>query len=447
MEVQQQGSRLMNVLLRTLVSALVALPGVVQGQAPLRLSLHDAIALARSQNAAAALAGIRAEEIEARVPQRKADLLPSVSVAAADGGRTYNTASFGLPLPGFDPRGSIIGPVRTVDLRARVSMNLYDPAARARYRGAQAVADSANFGHEAAMDAASLVAAAAYLRALRAEANVAARTADSANAAQLEEIAHAMLEAGVGVALDVTRAEAQSATGRSQMAAARTEQRQATLALRRALGVSLTQPLLLTDSLAAPSSPAPSESEAITSALSARPELRAAAAGVRSARLARNAATAGRLPGVSAFMDQGYTSSGWGNLLHTYAFGVQLSVPLLEGGRTEGRIDEQDAVLRAAELRQSDLTEQVSLEVRSALLDLSSAHEQVELARVRLRLAEAEVTQAQERFRAGVAGNADVIAALLALTSSRTQVIDAETSVRFAQVSLARAEGLISGIQ
>ena len=78
---------------------------------------------------------------------------------------------------------------------------------------------------------------------------------------------------------------------------------------------------------------------------------------------------------------------------------------------------------------------------------MDAARGQVELAVERLRLAELEVTQAQERFRAGVAGNADVITALLTRTASRAQLIDAETSLRYSQVSLARAEGLISGIQ
>ena len=431
-----------------LYSLLAIIPDATSAQAaPLRISLHDAITLARTQSTAAALAGIRAEEFEARVPQRRADLLPSMSIVAADGARTYNTASFGLPLPGLDPRGAVIGPVRTVDLRARIGMSLYDPVARARYHGAEAVADSAGLGHEAAMDAAALVAATAYLRTLHADASVNAHAADSSSAAQLLTIAHDVLEAGVGVALDVTRAEAQLAGVRTQLAAARNEQRQAALALRRALGMPLTQPLVLTDSLEAPAFIAPAESEAISTALQARPELRAAAAGAHAAQLARNAASAARLPAVAAYAEPGFTSSGYGHLLRTYAVGVQLSVPLFEGGRNEARLDEQNAALRVAELRRDDLTDQVSFEVRSALLDLNSATEQVALARERLRLAEAEVTQAQERFRAGVAGNADVITALLALTTSRGQFIDAATSLRFAQVSLARAEGRISGIQ
>jgi outer membrane protein TolC len=423
--------------------AFVPLMASAQG-APLRLSLPEAVRLARSQSTAARLADIRAGEVDARVTQRRADLLPFATAVASDGQRTYNTASFGLPFPGFDPNGSIIGPVRTVDFRARVGMNLYDPAARARYRAAQGVSDSAEAGHEAAMDAAALTAAAAYLRALRADALVAARAADSSSATQLLAIAREVLSAGVGVALDVTRAEAQLAGVRSQLAAARNEQRQAALALRRAIGVSLTQAVVLTDTLDGPQREVPSEADAVSTALRTRPELRAATAGARAARLSLDAARATRLPTIAAFADEGLTSNAYTHLLRTHSFGLQVSVPLFEGRRTEGRVDETSALLREAEVRLADATDQVTVEVRSALIDIATATEQVGLARERLRLAEAELAQAQERFRAGVAGNADAISALLALTASRAQLIDAETALRFSHISLARAEGRLS---
>jgi outer membrane protein len=438
------GSRLVRRSLALTLLAAAPSTGVAQAT---RLSLKDAMTMARTQSTTASLAGIRAEEVEARVAQRRADLLPSLSLSAADGSRTYNTASFGLPFPGFDPNGSIIGPVRTVDVRARVGMNLFDPVARARYRASTIVADSADAGHAAAMDAASLAAAAAYLRALRAEASLTARNADSASAAQLLAIAHDLLEAGVGVGLDVTRAEAQLAGVRSQLAMARTERLQADLALRRAIGAPLNAPFMLTESLDVHLSAELSEADEVALALRTRPELRAADAGVRAARQSLDAANALRLPTVGVFADQGVTSSDYGHLLRTYAFGVQLSVPLFEGGRTEGRTREQRAMLHEAEVRLADATEQVSMEVRSAMIDIMSTNGQVELARERLRLAEAEASQAQERFRAGVAGNADVISALLALTASRTQLIDAEILFRYSQVSLARAEGRLSDFQ
>jgi outer membrane protein TolC len=56
-------------------------------------------------------------------------------------------------------------------------------------------------------------------------------------------------------------------------------------------------------------------------------------------------------------------------------------------------------------------------------------------------LAEQEVSQAQERFRAGVAGNGDVITALLSLNQARTLRNDALASYQSSRVALARAMG------
>ncbi|NCW45972.1 MAG: hypothetical protein EBV77_11020, partial [Gemmatimonadaceae bacterium] len=78
--------------------------------------------------------------------------------------------------------------------------------------------------------------------------------------------------------------------------------------------------------------------------------------------------------------------------------------------------------------------------------DLSTAAEQVNAVRERLQLAEQEVAQAQERFRAGVAGNADVIAALLSLNQARTLRNDALASYQAARVALAKATGTVRSL-
>ena len=62
-------------------------------------------------------------------------------------------------------------------------------------------------------------------------------------------------------------------------------------------------------------------------------------------------------------------------------------------------------------------------------------------ARERLTLGEQELAQSRERFRAGVAGNADVITAQLNLDAARSQYIDALAAHELARVSLARAQG------
>jgi outer membrane protein TolC len=422
-----------------------AAPGGVVAVQP--LTLGDAARLAARQSAIAAGAHYRAEEIAARAREARSALLPDLSASFSDGQRTYNTASFGLPFPGFNPNGQVIGPVRTVDARGRVVANLFNPAAFGRYRSAQAAASGAEADAAALAEQAATVAATAYIRVLRAEAQVSARAADSALARDLLGIAQSQLQAGVGVALDVTRARSQLASVRAQLIAARNERDRARLDLLRTVGLPLTASVALADSLGSPAVDGElTEASAIAEARQARPDLRAAIAAEETARRAVSAARAERLPTVGVFGDDGATSNSYSHLLNTYTYGVQISVPVFEGFRTQARVQEQQAVLRQAETRRRDLEAQVEADVRGAILDVASAREQVEASRERLRLAEQELQQARERFRAGVAGNADVITAQLGLDTARSQYVDVLTAAQTARVSLARAQGRVTDL-
>jgi outer membrane protein TolC len=150
---------------------------------------------------------------------------------------------------------------------------------------------------------------------------------------------------------------------------------------------------------------------------------------------------------VGAFGNDGANGIGLNHLLNTYNYGVQITWPLFEGGRREGQIQEQQAATRDIDLRKRELLQQVALDVRGALLDIASAREQVDAARARQQVAEQEVEQARERFRAGVAGNADVITALGSLNAARTGLIDALTALQTAGLALARAEGTVSQLR
>ena len=102
---------------------------------------------------------------------------------------------------------------------------------------------------------------------------------------------------------------------------------------------------------------------------------------------------------------------------------------------------------RDLDARRRDLQQQVAVDVRGAILDMASAREQVDAARERQRLAEKEVQEARDRFRAGVAGNADVITASLTLNNARTSLVDALASFQSARVALARAEGVVTQLK
>ena len=426
------------------------------GDSPLTLSIGDAARLAARQGALTEAALARVDEAQARVTQRRADLLPNVTALASDNQRTVNSASFGFNFPSLpgqppflDPNGQVIGPVNNADVRGRVSQTLLDMGAVGRVRTARAQAQASLADALTASSLAAVQAAVAYLRVLRAEGQLVARAADSTNAAELVNIARQQLTAGVGVALDVTRAQSQGAAIRAQLIAARNERDRSRLELLRALNLPLDTRLVLRDTLAgAPAGgTGVTETEAVTLALNSRPDLRAAEEQIIAAQTAVSAIRAERLPIIGAFADDGLNAKPGGNVLTTYNWGIQVSLPIFDGARREGRIREQQAAVRELEIRRRDLRQQVSIEVRGALLDIASANEQVDAARERGQLAEQELAQARERFRAGVAGNGDVVLASIGLNAARTQLVDALTSYQSARVALARAEGVLSDLR
>jgi outer membrane protein len=422
---------------------------------PQPLTMGDAARLAARQSAPSLSARLLAREAEARVTQTRADLLPSLNALALQSGHTINSATFGISFPAapgqkplFDPNGEIIGPINTLDLRARVTVTALDFAARERLTRARLTARASDATAESAGEEAAAAAAVAYVRAARADAIVAARAVDSLLADSLVGIARDQLSAGVGVALDVTRAQSQLAGLHAELIAARGEQSRSRLELVRLIGTSLDVPVALASSLhdLTVTDPIPNEAEAVALALRTRPDLIAAERALEAGRQGTRAIRAERLPSLAAFGDDGAIGTKPSHLLNTYDWGIQLSVPILDGFRREGRISEQEAETARLEVQRRDLERQVAVQVRSALLDLATARDQVAAADERLRLAQQEYVQAQDRFKAGVAGNADVVTASLALNAARNLSIDALAAYQSARVALARAQGTATAL-
>lgn len=429
---------------------------VAQQPAPQRLSLGDAVRMAARQTALVETAALRTAQAEAVVSETRSAFLPNLSAGATEAENTLNSATFGFNFPTqpgqppfLNPLGQIIGPVTTFDVRARASQTIFDPSAFGRLRASQAGAAAVGAGQSVAAEQAATLAAVAYVQALRADAQLSARLADSSLAVDLLRIARAQLQAGVGVALDVTRAEAQLAGVRAQLIGARNTQARSRLDLARAVNLPLDTPFELTDSLATLDSvpDAGDVNVAVDEAMRQRPDVRAVESQLRAAQAQITAIRDERLPAVNAFGNGGYIGLRLNHLLATYTWGVELSVPVFDGNRRDARVTEQQAAMRELQVRERDLRQQVSVDVRSAVLDLGSARQAVDAARERVRLAEQEVSQARDRFSAGVAGDADVITASLSLNSARTQLIDAQTAYQSARVALARAEGRTTSLR
>ena len=94
-----------------------------------------------------------------------------------------------------------------------------------------------------------------------------------------------------------------------------------------------------------------------------------------------------------------------------------------------------------ATVKLSDFKGRVEFDVRSALLDVRAAEQQLETAQGAVGLANQELQQARDRFAAGVAGNIEVTQAQEAVAAASETYIAALYAHNLAKASLARAVG------
>jgi outer membrane protein TolC len=231
---------------------------------------------------------------------------------------------------------------------------------------------------------------------------------------------------------------------RERIVLAESEAARARIGLARAMGlppdarVGVTEPL--TAQTAAEGLPS-DRADALARAARSRPESRAEAARGDAARRTVAAIAAERWPRIELAADYGVNGQTPSDAIATRQIAVQVTLPLLDGFRREGRIEEQRAQARAADVRQTELERDIAAGVDVALLDLSSAEAQQAIAAERLSLAEQELDQARDRFTIGTAGNIELIDAQVSLLRARDAQIEARFAAAAARVALARAVG------
>ncbi len=115
---------------------------------------------------------------------------------------------------------------------------------------------------------------------------------------------------------------------------------------------------------------------------------------------------------------------------------------IFDGGRIKSDILESDSELQNRRNEMENLRGQVDYEVRNALLDLTSASAQVEVAKSNIELADQTLKQGRDRFAAGVTNTVEVVQAQQAVADANESLISAQYQYNVAKVALARALGL-----
>jgi outer membrane protein TolC len=406
---------------------------------PRKLSLDEAIQLGLKNN----LRALQAETNNslARIERIRAlsALLPTVNGSLGENVQEINLATFGFRFPGVP---NIIGPFGYSDIRASASMNLIDWSARKNLRAAEQNQKATELSAQDARDLIVEAVANSYLSIIAAGARVEAARSEVATAQALYERARDQHAAGVSPAIDELRSQVEMQARQQQLLAAQNQFAKDKLALTRVTGLPPAQDFDLSDT--APYAPLQdlAPEQMLDRAHQSRGDYLSLRAQIQAAETAREAALAERYPKLALEGNYGANGVNVAQLHPTFAFVGSVKVNVFDGGRIHADIAQSDVSIRQRKDEIADLDRKIDVDIRSALLDLKSTQDQVAVAQRNLDVATEALTQARDRFVAGVTDNIEVVQAQDAVANAQDAVISSMYAHNLGKVALARAIGM-----
>lgn len=397
-----------------------------------RFTLEEAIQLARKHNEVGRLARHRIAQARAAREEAWGLLLPTFSLSG-----TYRRRSREIARQ--------VGDVRAIVQRrdgfassANVELRIVDPAAIPAIRASRYALDAARYDGETLQRELWLEVAENYFAILSAE-----RVEDAAKrrieVAELAvQSATKRFEAGLVGRNDVTRTELESATARLERTQSERAVRIARLTLEHLMGAPIPGPL------AEPEKPlveALGERSLLERAGRARSEILAQTSRVERARalsLEPKLRAAPRL-GASGFAS--WTNEpGIRGIPYDWGAAVTATWVLYDGAR-RGAVHRTDAAREEARALLDQLRRQVTLEVRTALLDLETAAGAVSEATLRVEVAEKNAEEVQARFDRGLADALVQADAVQSTYEAEAELARQRFALRVAEIDLLRAVG------
>ncbi len=419
---------------------------VREGAKPLtgKLSLREAISRGLEQNLGPVglTQAIRQARGQARVA--RSSLLPNLSADLRENVQQTNLRALGVrisaPIPGF-ALPTIVGPFNYFDLRSTLTQKIFDLTALNNYRSTRELVQANVAAMHDARDLVAFAVTGAYLQATAAEGRLAAANAQV-------ETAHALLKQtqdrrSVGLAgqVDVNRSMIESQTAEQRLTTLENDFAKQKINLARLIGLPPTDAYSLSGELPA-SPPIDLDFEhALAQAVENRFDLKAADAQLRAAQRTKSAARAERLPSLDVAADYGAIGTNPAQSHGTFTFVGTLRVPIWNGGKTEGSIEQADAALEQRRAEVDDIRGRIEADVRQALLDLETTRKQMDLATNNKRVARETLELTRQRFEAGVADAVEVVQTQESVATADFDYITSVFSYNLAKATLARAIG------
>jgi len=416
----------------------------------LKIDFSDAIDRGLRTNLGLLLAADQTETARGERWKQLSELLPNLKANLLENAQTESLTALGFNklAPFFTPPGArtttfprVIPAFNYFDARVYLDQSVFNFNNLEKERSAEESLRAARFSYKDAREMVVLAVGNAYLQSIAAGARVETAEAQVKTAQALYDRTVDQQKAGLSPAIDALRSQVELQARQQQLIVARNELAKQELTVARLIGLAPGQEFVLTEKAPYQElTPLPLDVY-LRQAYTARGDYQAAQAQVRAAELSRRAAEAGRYPTVDVNANFGDIGVAPGQSNGTWQVMGGLNIPIFAGNRVHSDVLEADARLKQARSQFGDLRGRIDYEVRTALLDLKAAADQVEVARSSVDLAEQALTQSKDRFTAGVTDNLEVVQAQEAVASAHESYIESLYAHNLAKVELAHAIG------
>jgi len=371
-------------------------------------------------------------------------LLPNLTlgVSATREQLDLKALGFNFTIPGL-PIPVVVGPFTVADARAFLSQEIFDWSDIKNWKSARENEKASQASYTGARDLVVTATAHAYLLVISDAATVDSDRAQVKTDQTLYENDVDESKAGVIPKIDLLRAQVQLQSEQQSLIAAENQLAIDKLTLARIIGLPTGQEFALTDSVPYAPLAGITLDQALKQAYASRPDYRGAQAQVRAAELARQAAAAENYPSLTNNTNFGDIGSpNFASSHETFTFALTLNVPVFQGTRVRADKLQADSALRQRRAELADLEGKIDDQVRTAFFNLKSSSDLVAVAQSNIELANEALTEAQDRFRAGVVNNLEVVQAQQSVAAANQSYIASLYSFDLAKVSLAEAMGI-----
>jgi outer membrane protein len=419
-------------------------PNGLSADAPtgvMRLTLDQAVALALKQNTTARIAVLTAAQSEQDQKIALSQLLPQAQLGVTEEWQRVNIrAQFGGEriFPAFPEH---VGPYSIFSAGPSFDGPVFDLTLFRRYQASRHAANASRADSVSTREQVILLVVSQYIGTLRSIADVQASQSRVELAQALYNQAADLQKEGVGTGIDTLRANVELQNENQRLLEAQASRDTTLFGLSRLLNLDPRQQLELADSLSFFETPQPDVETSIEEGLAARPEWKSLQEQMRAAESQKKAAFDLRLPSLHFSGNWAQFGTDPSSVIPTYTYSGTVSMPLFTGGRIRAETVRADLDIQKLQQQQSDLRNQIALDVKTALINLDSARSQVKVANLGVQLSKEEVDQARDRFNAGVANNIEVIQAQDSLARANDNQIAALYRFNQARADLARSVG------